>query len=184
MDSLTKTLRMPCAGSSALRRGGTSNVPLPRIAGFIGTVPNSGLGPVSRSLQKPRALCQSRSSAERNRRRSLRSSGARRACLGFLNACGLGIRAFAGSDFVGLVLQVAGVLPFFWALHVVRGLRLVLVGPGILKVTSNVPAIVRFRGVLREEFRRAREVNVLLQVPQFFFANRNADVLVEGIGHG
>ena len=34
-----------------LRRG-ASGVPLPRIAGFLGTVPHSGLGPVSRSLQK------------------------------------------------------------------------------------------------------------------------------------
>ena len=45
MNSLPKTLGMPCAGGSVLRKG-ASSVPLPRIAGFLGTVPHSGLGPV------------------------------------------------------------------------------------------------------------------------------------------
>ena len=183
MNSLLKTLGMPCAGSSVLRKG-ASSVPLPWIAGFLGPVPHSGLGPVSRSLQKARALCRSCRSAERNRRRSLRSYGVRRAFLGFLNACGLEVRAFSGSGFVAPVLQVAGVLLFFLALHFVLGLRLVLAGHGSLKVNSNVPPIVRVCGVLRKEFRRAREVNLQQQVPQFLFVNRNADFWGEGIGHG
>ena len=82
------------------------------------------------------------------------------------------------------VVQIAGVPLYFSALHFVLGLRPVLAGPENLKVNSNVPHVLRSCGALRELFRRAREVNLLLQVPQFLFVDRNADAWVEGIGHG